>query len=339
MKKTLALVLAVLMLLATLTTALTLIVNATESNADTLPTPTFTYDFAKGLTDDVATQQNQMTYENKDGYITFTATDEDPYFRFADGAEPTVTTENLAYAVMKYRTTASVGKGEFFTNRHSGPQWGAQGTHVQWDYRNDGEWHAVVIDTTSAWGATAGDSLYAFRLDPLATPAKVGDTIDIAYIHFFATKEDAHAFALAEFPDDQIEEVTTEASYTIRFNVDGQTVYTLTYTLSGTFKEPVVPARPGYIGQWEAYSLTGGDLTVNAVYTPDEKATVAGEATDADVPAMPTEPAETTASEADATTPAETTAAATGGCVAVMSMAIPAAIAVAACLNLRKKED
>ncbi len=338
MKKTLALVLASLMVLAAFATATALIVNAAPE-ADALPTPTFTYDFAKGLTDDVATQQNQMTYENKEGYITFTATDEDPYFRFADGSEPTVTTENLAYAVMKYRTTASVGKGEFFTNRHSGPQWGAPGTHVQWNYRNDGNWHAVVIDTTTAWGATAGDSLYAFRLDPLATPAKAGDTIDIAYIHFFATKEDAQAFALAEFPDDQIEEETTEASYTIRFNVDGQTVYTMTYTLSGDFKEPVVPARPGYTGKWEDYSLKGSDLTVNAVYTPDGNTTEAGETTAAPVPEMPTEPAETTATAPSATEPTETTAApADSGCSAALAVALPALLCVAGLL-LRRKED
>ncbi len=271
MKKYLSVLLSTLLLLSSLTAALSLTVFAD----DPLPAPTFIYDFSKGLTDEIVDPGNriQMSYRNEDGYVTFIAEGDDPYFRFADGYEPNVTTENLAYAAIKYRTTAAISSGEFFTNRRSGSQWGGPGTHVDWSYCNDGNWHAVVVDATPAWGATTGDSLYAFRFDPLASGAESGDTIDIAYIAFFADKDSAIDYASAEFPDDfkETEPPVEDDTFTIRFNVDGITIYTMTYKKGGEgFREPVVPNRPGYVGVWEAYTLSDKDLVVNAIYTPDE---------------------------------------------------------------------
>ncbi len=295
MKKIFSLWLVTVMLLAVFTLS--------PAADETKPTPTFSYDFSAGLTDEIADPNNriQLSYENADGYVTFRSEGDDPYFRFSDGYEPNVTTENLAYAVMKYRTTASIASGEFFTNRHSGPQWGGAGTHVTWAYRNDGNWHAVVIDNTVAWGATTGDSLYAFRLDPLASGATAGDTIDIAYIHFFATKADAEMYARAEFPDDIPEETETDPAetYTVLFQVDGETIYTVTYEKGATeIKVPVVPVRPGYNGVWEAYQLSDQDLTVHAIYTPDETAETA--------PEMPPETESPTESGSETETEPET---------------------------------
>lgn len=281
MKKT-SLLLAALLVLAGMSALLSLSI-AADDPLSPLPTPTFTYDFTKGLTDEIVDPNNriQMSYQNADGYVTFVSEGDDPYFRFCDGYEPNVTTENLAYAVIKYRTTAAIASGEFFTNRRSGPQWGGDGTHVSWSYRNDGNWHAALIDTTTAWGSTVGDSLYAFRLDPLATGAKAGDTVDIAYICFFADRASAIAYGSAEFPDDFQEtesetEAPTEApTYTITFTVDGKTIYTVTYSEGATsIEEPVVPLRPGYEGKWADYQLNNTDLTVEAVYTPTATETV-----------------------------------------------------------------
>lgn len=157
---------------------------------------TFTYDLAKGLTEGADYSQiNQIKIENKTGYVTFTAEGDDPYFRFADNYQPTVTTEKLAYAVVEYRTTAAVAAGEFFTNRKSGAHWGDPGAYVTWNYIPDGEWHTALVDASEVWGNTEGDELYAFRFDPLASGAKAGDSIDVASIRFFADAANARAYA------------------------------------------------------------------------------------------------------------------------------------------------
>ena len=57
-------------------------------------------------------------------------------------------------------------------------------------------------------------------------------------------------------------------NYTVTFVADGATVDTATYNVeNSTITAPAVPAKEGYTGAWEAYTLTTGDVTVNAVYT------------------------------------------------------------------------
>ncbi|MBQ9150908.1 MAG: hypothetical protein IJX72_01560, partial [Clostridia bacterium] len=159
---------------------------------------TFTYDFSKGLTDQEDYNQiNQLRIENKQGYVTFTAEGDDPYFRFADNYQPTPKTSDLAYAVIEYRTTAAIGAGEFFTNRKSGAHWGDANAYVTWDYEPDGEWHTVVVDASNIWGNAEDDELYAFRFDPLVSGAQAGDSIDIASIKFFGDGLYAQSYAAA----------------------------------------------------------------------------------------------------------------------------------------------
>ena len=157
---------------------------------------TFTYDFAKGLAEGADYNQvNQIRIENKQGYVTFTAEGEDPYFRFSDNYQPTVTTDQLAYAVIEYRTTAAVAAGEIFSNRRSGAHWGDPSSYLTWEYVPDGEWHTVVVDASGVWGNDTTDELYAFRFDPLTSGAEAGDTIDVASIRFFADRTYAYAYA------------------------------------------------------------------------------------------------------------------------------------------------
>lgn len=231
----------------------------------------FCYDFTGQIPDVVAQfglnelMMVEVSPSATQGYVTFTATGDDPYFKFGNEFNPTGLGTDLAYVVIKYRTTASIGKGEFFTNRSGGAHWGNDGTHVEWHYNTDGEWHCAVVDcTTTAWG-NAKETLYAFRFDPLASGASAGDTIDVAYIRFFGDEETARAFAVAEDPSLK-PKITT---YKIDFYVEGRLIYAMTYTDDGApFNEPVVPHVPGKIGAWESYSLeAGGDLVVNAVYT------------------------------------------------------------------------
>ncbi len=60
----------------------------------------------------------------------------------------------------------------------------------------------------------------------------------------------------------------TAIEYTVTFVADGATVDTATYTVENTaVTAPAVPEKEGYTGVWETYTLTTGDITVNAVYT------------------------------------------------------------------------
>ena len=62
-------------------------------------------------------------------------------------------------------------------------------------------------------------------------------------------------------------------SANITFVADGNTVASFTYTKEfGIEGEvPAVPAKDGYDGKWESYTLTGGNIVVNAVYTEKAK--------------------------------------------------------------------
>ena len=64
-------------------------------------------------------------------------------------------------------------------------------------------------------------------------------------------------------------ETSWERQAKLTFKADGETIseipYTKTFGLEGEI--PAVPEKAGYKGIWESYTLTGGDVVVNAVYT------------------------------------------------------------------------
>ena len=65
--------------------------------------------------------------------------------------------------------------------------------------------------------------------------------------------------------------VYTPIEYTVTFVADGETVGTAVYTVENhAIEEPSIPSKAHYTATWEKYTLTTGDLTVNAVYTPIE---------------------------------------------------------------------
>ncbi len=72
--------------------------------------------------------------------------------------------------------------------------------------------------------------------------------------------------------DDESAELTAKWSideFTVTFKADGKTVAVKTYTVENkNITEPEVPDKIGYTGIWEQYTLTTGNVTVNAVYTP-----------------------------------------------------------------------
>jgi len=59
----------------------------------------------------------------------------------------------------------------------------------------------------------------------------------------------------------------TPIEYTATFMADGQIVEKVTFTIENmTVAEPDVPEKDGYYGEWEDYTLTTRDITINAVY-------------------------------------------------------------------------
>ena len=56
--------------------------------------------------------------------------------------------------------------------------------------------------------------------------------------------------------------------YTATFVADGEVIATVDFPKGATsIAEPKVPAKDRYIGEWEDYTLSNADITINAVYT------------------------------------------------------------------------
>ena len=69
--------------------------------------------------------------------------------------------------------------------------------------------------------------------------------------------------------DMTVNAVYTPIEYTVTFVADGATVGTAVYTVENRdIAEPLVPEKTGYSAEWENYTLTTGDITIHALYTP-----------------------------------------------------------------------
>ena len=69
--------------------------------------------------------------------------------------------------------------------------------------------------------------------------------------------------------DMTVNAVYTPIEYTVTFVADGATVGTAVYTVENRdIAEPLVPEKTGYSAEWENYTLTAGDITIHALYTP-----------------------------------------------------------------------
>lgn len=67
----------------------------------------------------------------------------------------------------------------------------------------------------------------------------------------------------------KVNAVYSAIRYTVEFFADGGKVFEQTYTLENTeIKIPEVPEKFGYKGSWEDFKLTGGNVEINAIYTP-----------------------------------------------------------------------
>ncbi|MGN1446070.1 MAG: hypothetical protein ACI4WV_07215, partial [Eubacteriales bacterium] len=162
---------------------------------------TFTIDF--GVYSDDPAADYGMEHMNaladfatmNSGYITFKATGGDPWTWLNNKSMndfKALSTKVVDFAVIKYRTTAEA-KGEFYVSRADGVNMGQAGSHADWVYVADGQWHTVIVDCSEVWGNT-DTKITTLRLDPLAGNVE-GKEVDIASITFFSNKAAAEAFA------------------------------------------------------------------------------------------------------------------------------------------------
>ncbi|MBQ8331057.1 MAG: uL15 family ribosomal protein [Clostridia bacterium] len=69
--------------------------------------------------------------------------------------------------------------------------------------------------------------------------------------------------------DMTIEAVYTLINYTATFIADGIEIAKVNFTVLDTsIEEPEVPAKEGYTGVWQSYTLDAADVVIHAVYTP-----------------------------------------------------------------------
>lgn len=129
---------------------------------------------------------NTVTAEKKDGYVTFTAQGDDPWFNFAEPLNPGA---DAKYAVVKYRTSnEGVGTVDFYLQIAE--------PHARESVVADGNWNYVVIDMSvpypdnmqSIWAGTIA------RFDPMSGSV-TGASIDIASFEFYTSEADARAAA------------------------------------------------------------------------------------------------------------------------------------------------
>ncbi len=203
MKRLLTILVVAAMLLGAVTVAVPFIVTADES-APTFntSTPVWIYDYSVEGLEDAYTAVNNAEVVLKDGYTTFKAFSGDPHVYYRD--VPDMIPADAIYLNVTYRTTAPV-KGEFFSTRNTTGGMGQSGTNLQWLWNADGNWNTDIIHCTTWADAGADEYFTAFRFDPLeqivdtGVTVNSGDTIDIQYLAFFKTAEDAEKFNLEEY--------------------------------------------------------------------------------------------------------------------------------------------
>ncbi len=170
-------------------------VSASDSTTFETSKPNLLYDFSLAETSDDFQHGHDTTHSEQDGYYTFTITGSDPYVWLG---QPGVKCADAQYAKILYRTSLPA-QGEFFVQRSDNVQMGQEGSHIDWKWDATGEWETITLHC-GAW-ANANASINIMRLDPMANGAFVNGqtTIDIAYIAFFTTEEDANNFNLEEY--------------------------------------------------------------------------------------------------------------------------------------------
>ena len=140
-------------------------------------------------------------YDYEAGYITLTATGDDPYYSFnmikADANGGTLVGPYLS---IKYRVDAKYAgmQGEFFasTNYHYAGQVEDGSDKFRFDYECDGEWHVITMylpDMMRDHYNLESNTLNFFRNDFIYAAAN-GYSVDVEYYAFFDSLSDAEEY-------------------------------------------------------------------------------------------------------------------------------------------------
>lgn len=170
-------------------------VSASDSTVFETSKPNLLYDFSLSETSGDFQNGHDLVHKEQDGYYSFVITGSDPYVWLG---QPNVKCADAKYALFYFRTDCKA-QGEFFAQRNDNVQMGQPGSHKAWNWNASGEWEKQIVFIDS-W-ANSSASINIMRLDPLANGSFVNGqtTIDIAYIAFFATEEDANNFNMDEY--------------------------------------------------------------------------------------------------------------------------------------------
>ena len=273
MKTMLRSMLALLLTAVLLCGTCALPIPVTAEDAPTFDTsdPLVLYDFTTSEIGISINNAYNFTYEFMDeGYMSITALGDDPSMHLPT---PGVTCNQLAYAVIFQRTTSKL-QGEFYINRSDGKQMGEQGTNVKFDQNSSGEWAKTIADC-SVWTGVGDDVVpTSLRYDPLQLNVPEGEHIDVKYVAFFATREDAERFDFdvykeklayeeeqkkeeensaleVEWPDPEYKEMetvpedTSAGTMTYTVSEDGKNV-TISYQVNGETRTFTVPNTNQY---------------------------------------------------------------------------------------------
>jgi len=170
-------------------------VSASDSTVFDTSKPNLLYDFSSSKPAESFANGHDTVHSEEDGYYSFLITGSDPYVWLG---QPNIKCKDAQYALIYYRTECAA-MGEFFVQRSDNVNMGQPGSHMDWNYNASGEWESLVVHCTS-W-ADSSSSINVLRIDPLANGAFVNGetTIDIAYIAFFGSQEDADSFDMTEY--------------------------------------------------------------------------------------------------------------------------------------------
>lgn len=276
MKKTITLLLTALLLLSSCLCLLPISPAAAEEEYDT-SLPTYFYDFSQSLYDTVMFNTN-FTMKEKDGYLNLTALQDDPHISLTI---PSVPLEDLVYASFGYRLHVRPADryAEVYYSTSAGEDV-SEKTKIKWAWTGaSDEWSQQTV-YMSSFDQKPDVYLTLFRFDALAgtTQNKIvaGEAIDLAYIAFFRTQDEADRFHVEEYrrylaaQNQPIEEDETESKviepgdwqiptqesvhYTAADQYDGSLemthhedgTLTISYLLNGERVSYTVPDTPLY---------------------------------------------------------------------------------------------
>ena len=148
-----------------------------------------------------------------------------------------------------------------YTLRARYNNYGAASATEPWIWINKFVGHNFALRIPSEDGADIGASKIVIRA---GTQFPSMEYLNNGAEMFYVTTEEVTYVKVSNN-----KEVSWDRQGKLSFVADGKTVATCVYTQTNGIQGaiPEVPAKAGYKGAWESYTLTGGDIVVKAVYT------------------------------------------------------------------------